>query len=300
MTFILFDNNLTERINPCIVQYIFYSWNLKMKNKIFSFCYWLKITLINLKNCNFFAYGISYFLYKFINKNKIKKLSKYHNIHSGQCVILGTGPSLTLDNLEKLIRANKYVFIGVNTLYKIYSELHWKADYYCVIDPNTYAYVGEDIKKYHRSDLFIASNRIKDTDKNVNKFCLNCSSLYKLSKQEYFSEIGFSSDITKDVFDGCSVVYASLQIAVYMGFKEIYLLGVDCNYESKIENHSEILSYGENYKYAWSKLTGKRMIQGLSIAKKFAENHNIKIYNLSQKGNLDLFEKVDINEVIGQ
>ena len=40
----------------------------------------------------------------------------------------------------------------------------------------------------------------------------------------------FSEDVARVVYGGATVTYACIQIAVYMGFKEIYLLGVDCNY----------------------------------------------------------------------
>ena len=42
--------------------------------------------------------------------------------------------------------------------------------------------------------------------------------------------IGFSRDIASVVYSGQTVTYSMIQFAAYMGFKEIYLIGVDCNY----------------------------------------------------------------------
>ncbi len=42
----------------------------------------------------------------------------------------------------------------------------------------------------------------------------------------------FSDDSSKVVFAANTIVYSAIQLAVYMGFSEIYLTGCDCNYTS--------------------------------------------------------------------
>lgn len=54
---------------------------------------------------------------------------------------------------------------------------------------------------------------------------------FVLRHKDYFPhQAPFSQDISKYVCQGFSVVYGAIQIAAYMGFSEIYLLGVDHNY----------------------------------------------------------------------
>lgn len=241
--------------------------------------------------------GLTYKLQKRKNQDVYSKLRQYKNIHEGKnCFIVGTGPSLTLEDVDKL---NGQYSIGVNTLYKFYDKTDWRANYYCVIDPNTYGAIGHNLKKYHTDDLFIAGNRIKEKDLIVNRFSLECSSFYRMAYPQYFeTPCNFSDDLSDEIYDGASVVYAAIQIAVYMGFKEIYLLGVDCNYDKNTILHNSDLGYGKNYKYNWTKQTGLTMIEGFKVAKKYADEHDIKIFNVTRGGMLDVFPRVDLDKVV--
>jgi len=46
----------------------------------------------------------------------------------------------------------------------------------------------------------------------------------------------FSFDCAEEVFDGSTIAYSVLQLATYMGFKEIYLLGADCDYSGAVSH----------------------------------------------------------------
>jgi len=106
-------------------------------------------TILSNEIKNPFSLGLSYKLYCVVNSTK--DLKRFKDIHKGEeCFIVGTGPSLTKDDIE-LIRG-KYSF-GVNTLYKIYDQIDWRADYYCIIDPNTYGKVSEDLIRYDVKNL---------------------------------------------------------------------------------------------------------------------------------------------------
>lgn len=45
----------------------------------------------------------------------------------------------------------------------------------------------------------------------------------------------FSADLTEGFYDGSTVIYACIQLAIYMGFQEIILLGADHNYSVMID-----------------------------------------------------------------
>lgn len=266
-----------------------------------AFALWLKSTILCSRKC-MGAYGLSYKVLKNGKKEEHKKLEKYKNIYCGnKCFIIGTGPSLKLDDAKAVIDNEEFVTFGVNTLYKIYGELGKTADYYCIIDPSTYGSVGESVKKFHRDTLFIPDNRIKnESDTTVNKFALECSSFYRFKCLEYFGYPCFGDDLADEIYDGASVVYATMQIAAYMGFSEIYLLGVDCNYDKNAKLHSDRLSYARNYKYKWTKQTGVSMIEGFQGAKEQIEARGIKVFNATRGGMLEVFPRVDFDEVMGR
>ena len=242
------------------------------------------------------AFGISYRLWHKKNAASLSVLSRYKNLYEGEsCFIVGTGPSLRLEDIEKL---NGCITFGVNTLYKLYDKTDWRASYYCVIDPTTYDSIKDDLKKHHKDTLFIAGNRINETNNKINQFALNCSSFYRIRYPDVYGPTSFKCDLSDEIFDGASVVYATLEIAVYMGFKNIYLLGVDCNYDKGALLHNSLVEYKIDYKYNWTVQTGITMIQCFEVAKKYVDSHGINIYNATRGGMLNVFPRVDFDEVI--
>jgi hypothetical protein len=88
-----------------------------------------------------------------------------------------------------------------------------------------------------------------------------------------------------------------LQIAAYMGFSEIYLIGVDCNY-AQPKMYSDNVTYVD-FKTKWDqarlKKQGNQMLPQYEIARKYADAHGFKIYNATRGGQLEAFERVDFD-----
>lgn len=248
-----------------------------------------------LKGEDKYAYGIPFFLHKLICKRNMKKLLKYKDTHLGEkCFIVGTGPSLTLEDVNML---KGQVSFGVNTLFKYYTKTDWRANYYCIIDPKTYGNLKEQIENSGIENLFYPINRIQKI-KNGIPFELNCSDFFKQNLPSIFDFTKFTCDAGKEVYDGASVVYVAMQLAAYMGFQKIYLLGVDCNYGTGSTTHCKDLNYSKDYKYKWGTNTALTMLEGFKIAKKYADGHGIEIYNATRGGMLDVFERVSLEEAI--
>ncbi len=265
-----------------------------MTNKFHTFFEAMKI-IISSEIKDRKALGVSFWFYNC--RMPCKNLKRYENIHEGeQCFIVGTGPSLTTEDVDKL---KGYISFGVNTLFKVYGETNWRADYYCIIDPKTYSNIRQQLEDNNVDNIFIAQNRMRTgfNVKNCIPFNLECSSFYKLLFPNFMHSMKFSKDITKCIYDGASVVYATLQLAVYMGFKDIYLLGVDCNYDTTVV-HAGGLDYSKDYDYMWTKQTGITMIEGFKVAKEYADRHGIRIYNATRGGMLEVFPRVNLDEVI--
>ena len=82
-----------------------------------------------------------------------------------------------------------------------------------------------------------------------------------------------------------------------MGISEIYLLGVDCNY---ITNGSNQDHFCDNYiqkgkEHIPANVDGMRT--AYQVAKQYAEENNIKIYNATRGGKLEIFERVDFDSL---
>lgn len=152
-------------------------------------------------------------------REMLQRNSAYKDSYSGEkCYILGNGPSLNDIDLERL--NGKYTFT-VNEFYKHCNEL--TSTFHVMIDPG---YFSEKHKEYYeyvseKTNLitdYRAAGRIIDSDSAI---CV-CADIM----ENTFVSVDMSKRMT-----GCSnVVLMAIQCALYMGFKEIYLLGCDHNY----------------------------------------------------------------------
>ena len=113
----------------------------------------------------------------------------------------------------------------------------------------------------------------------------------------------FSEDITDFIGGGGTSLYEIFQIAIYMGIKEFYLLGVDYSFNKEMKSNGEMIINKDIQSHA------KEIDQGDGIyyvddimkawlkIKSYAENHNIKIYNATRGGKLEVFPRVDFDSL---
>lgn len=230
------------------------------------------------------------------------KLEKFHNIHKGErCFIVGTGPSLQLSDVDRL--KDEYTF-GVNSCLTMYDKTTWRATYYGIVDSHTVEIMGEklnskEIPVFFYTDydaVYEGENGIafpKDDSENM-----MLETFWKRLFPKLIPDTRFSDDITKVVYTGKSVVYAMLQFAAYMGFSEIYLIGVDCNY-AQPQMYSENVTYID-FKRKWDQARlqkqGNQMLPQYEVARRYADAHGIKIYNATRGGQLEAFERIDLDK----
>lgn len=220
------------------------------------------------------------------------ELKKYKNIHLGErCFVIATGPSLTIDDLKLL--KNEYTF-GMNSLCKVFDELGWETTYFGVQDYAVYKKIETDLKKLTTSQVFIAS-RIEEANKEKTDF--NIFELHLLNHKVTYNKLKtkFSNDCSQVVFDGYTIAYSLLQLAVYMGFKEIYLIGADCNYSDDV-NKQHFIELG--VVDAAYKTAGDRLIFAYEYVKKYINKKNVEIYNATRGGKLEVFKRVNLDEVL--
>lgn len=234
-------------------------------------------------------------VFDFFNKipeYKNLDLQRFKGIHKDKkCFIVATGPSLRIEDLETLNR-NKCICFGVNRIYLSFDETEWRPDYYVATDDKIIKEYKDDIKKCNVGIKFIG-DQVREFWQETDE------AIYKLHEHmlEYFPEIPkFSANIVNGIYTGRTVVYACLQIACYMGFKEIYLLGTDHNYHNKqsdVANHF----HKDYYKGAIrpNNYFKEKAELGFVAAKKYADENDIKIYNATRGGKLEVFERVDFD-----
>lgn len=239
-----------------------------------------------------FMYYITIYPYELLNILLIKigfdcryeNLKKYKNIYRGKrCFIIGTGPSLTKE-IYKMLRGE--ITLGVNGLCLWFEEFYPTTHFFI---SDKYAY--ERLRDSLPSNTFVTSYIVKNVNIDTMVQPVN------VSRYNYFCDIRpkISDDLSVVTYDFNSVIFFAIQFAIYSGIKNIYLLGVDCNYNSK-KLYS--VDHGIRHKTEYMNDVGLKMIENFKKIKKYCDNNGIKIYNATDGGMLEVFPRVDIDEVL--
>lgn len=241
---------------------------------------------------------------RFVFTKPDKRMGKYKNKYLGKrCFIIGLGPSLRISDLEKL-EEKKEICFSVNKIYELFQYTKWRPDFYFISD---YRAVTEetgrnidDMTENHRTSVFYTKNAAID----MNKKAIRCRvfDIYNplhntrsLFLKERARHVCLAKDAGKYIYDGVTCITSAIQLAYYMGFKQVYLLGCDCGaskgqqYAEGLRDHGDCI-YGNQIE--------KILFDSYISLKKDIEKKGIdfKIYNATRGGLLDVFERVDFDE----
>ena len=241
-----------------------------------------------------YVYLVKKYNDKFI-KQSFPELTKLKNRHNGQrCFIVGNGPSLNVDDLEKI---KNEISFGTHRIYDIFDTTTWKPTYYCAQD---YVLIKKSAKDIDKKIDFI--KYIGMTVSAIYPKMNNAIYLNMISEDFYPDLPNFSEDISKCFYEGYTVTYMCLQIAVYMGFNEIYLLGVDHNYSVNLKadgtiEHNNVQDHFSSDDIIENLPQLDKSTLAYQAAKEFGDQHGIKIYNATRGGKLEIFERVDFDSL---
>ncbi|MBW6473436.1 MAG: DUF115 domain-containing protein [Anaerolineaceae bacterium] len=224
-----------------------------------------------------------------------KSLKQFHNIHQGKrCFILGNGPSLKQTDLTKL--KNEYTF-GMNRIYLAFDDMGFETSYYVSVN-----------------DLVIEQCANEILELNIPRFVSWRAGKRWLTQQENlfflyttYTEPKFAKDIRNRLWESATVTYVALQIAYFMGFSEVVLIGVDHNFETKGKANTTIISQGDDPNHFHPGYFGKgfrwqlpdlEMSEvGYRMAKEAFEKDGRKVLDATIGGKLSIFEKIDYNKL---
>lgn len=223
-------------------------------------------------------------------------LKKLKGKYAGKrCFIICTGPSLTIADLELL--KDEYCF-GMNSTAMILDKTSWRPDFYGIQDAAVYGRVKDKVSKPENGQIIAPGVYRKKFGTPENWIYFPTCSSYNLFEcyrlKRYFAR--FSKDSYVKVYNGFSISYSLIQIAYYMGFEEIYLLGADCSYSNNGKNH--FVEHGhvpDNFD-----ISTIRLITVYGYMRKFADKYGFKVYNATRGGMLEKFERVKLEDVLAR
>lgn len=226
------------------------------------------------------------------------RLSRLRNTFEDVPVfVIGCGPSLRASDLD-ILSEHKCITFGVNDIYYIFRQTKWRPDYYFASDRR------QLIKYEEEPEFYDAVKPLKkifsDNYIPVMQREKNDESTYFFRQIQDLAQMGFSTDCCSGVYCSNTVIFGALQFAVYMGAKNIYLLGCDNGiapgkklyfYEDKMLN--------ENID-TWEKIALEAysdMEIGYRVAKRETEKIGVNIYNATRGGYLEVFERVNFDSL---
>ncbi len=238
----------------------------------------------------------------------VEKLRAFHNRHKGErCVIVGNGPSL--NDMDLTLLANETCF-AVNGIFYKTEEMGFKPKYYVVEDSSVMKENAEAIRSYDAPFKFFPTiyRSLHPASDNVSFFKMN-RGFYEKSSSNYCVP-RFSTDASQRVYCGQSVTFINLQLAYYMGFSEVALIGMDFSYvipDSAIRDGDLITSTEDDPNHFNGAYFGKgktwkdpkldRVLQNYMMAKRVYEADGRRIINATLGGKLEAFDRVDYVEL---
>lgn len=250
------------------------------------------------------------------HRRVLRNNHRFHNKHQGErCFVLCNGPSVLKQDLLPL-RNEVVMSVSSGYLHRDFDQIR---PAYHFVPPVTYGMITEqDVVRWFwemdamlgEADLFLGGTE----HQLVQKYCL-----FPERSVNYLCVAGSSWPGGSGIIDMCgrapgigSAPIMCLFVALYMGFREIYLIGAD---------HDSLVKGEYKYSFEPTVLRGKdssvdhegnvrdpiydKLTSSLFLwtqyrhLKRIAEANEVKIFNATEGGMLDEFARVRLSQVLG-
>lgn len=238
----------------------------------------------------------------FVSSGCGKLLEPYRNKYANRrCFIIGNGPSLKPEDLDRLTGE---ITFASNHIGKIYDRTAWRATYFSCMDP---LLVREQMANLigqgqEMTFLPVFAENWEEAKKWANHPDVRLIEMTHGSPAGVYPD--FSDDVSKIMYGGYSVTYCLMQLAAYMGFTEIILLGMDHTYAFNMD-FGKVMDSDANrasHFYPDAQPTGTNLpgvTNAYVSAKAYADTHGIRILNATRGGYLEVFDRVGFDSLFG-
>lgn len=252
----------------------------------------------------------------------LEKNSRFKDIHSKErCFIIGNGPSV---RQQKLSMLQDEVVFTVNQMAKNPQFREIRTKYHLWADPNFFKtemtcegdYQLLQVMKQlpEETECFFPYDSAAGY---INKF-----ELYKYINVNYYNPAEFVGideeiDFTQFVRSGYTVVQYAIRLAIYMGFKEIYILGCECTTILNVINARTSQYITETHAYDIDEKEKERarsmyfslpmqeyykselgVLTEYHLLGKYCKRRGVKLINCTPGGLLEEFERADYERVV--
>lgn len=228
-----------------------------------------------------------------------------HNQYLGKrCFIIGNGPSLTSEDLDKL---KGEITFASNRIYDMFPYTNWRPYIYMCVDTNIIKEMQISrlkLEELSGSIVLCRNKRFVRSFKNeINIHEIMMDGKYVVERNKLVLE-SVSEDVSDYFSLTQSVACSMFELAIYMGIKEIYLLGIDHSFGievdmkgKKVINKDVVPHFKEQKDQTVYPSNKEALTKSYEIIKKYTDNHGIIVKNATRGGKLEVFERVDFDSL---
>lgn len=244
--------------------------------------------------------------------------------HKGErCFIVGNGPSLNLMDLSKLAGQTVFASNGVDLLF---DRIDWRPTYYACVDSRVLPDRADAVKAMLQANPDMTGffpNRLtdhggKDAPRDTRGLIGVLPNAVFFSERPNDPTRGVEGMFAFDLNDGLvqpyTVTITLMQLAAWMGFAEIVLIGCDTDYVVPVSvrqdgpsveggkllltstadddpNHFDPRYFGKDRQ--WHQPQVGKMIQHYQYAAQALASKGVRVVNATVGGKLEVFDRVD-------
>ncbi len=220
----------------------------------------------------------------------LERIEAYRGRHEGdRCFIIGNGPSLKKMDLGPL---RGEVTFGLNRIYLLFPKLGHETTYLVAVNRLVIEQCAEEL-----ADLAIPRFLSWNARAGV-PFRDGVQILHT-----HWRPLGFSPDPTRYLHEGATVTFVAMQLAFYMGFRRVVLIGVDHSFTTQGTPHKAVVSHGADPNHFDPGYFGKGFRWQLpdletselayALARDHFERDGREIVDATVGGQLEVFTKVE-------
>ncbi len=235
-----------------------------------------------------------------------RRMKKLHDTHLGEsCFVIGNGPSLTARDLTALHERGIDTF-AANRIYRIFPQTPWRPTYYVNSDPVLIRDESAQVAAVPARIKFLPLQNRYYHGIAVPGACY----FFRNDRRENDQPGGFGLDCTAQVNILGTVTIDSIQLAVHMGYRNIYLLGVDHRFDRVIAENGAVVVDPTVKNYFvddYDTDVASEVVHDLGnttrayrALRRFADANGIRIRNASRASALDAFVRIRFEEALAE
>ncbi|ACD90931.1 hypothetical protein Clim_1898 [Chlorobium limicola DSM 245] len=243
--------------------------------------------------------------------NERKERRKWEQIPvdtSKRVFVIGNGPSLNITPLHLLDQEQTICF---NRFTLFLDRIQWNPTMYMIMDGLVGKDIIEDIK------TMVDRTQVSFVPAFVPKYRVNFKKHIKSEKVRWVYQRGKKIELADPPYVNVSnsVAVTALRILIKLGFKEIYLIGMDMNYQihktastlknndiqsvkNDDPNHFDPRYFGKGKKYHQpNEEVVQRIFNSLTEIGTLADKYGSQIRNATLGGMLEVFPRIDLRSL---